>query len=87
MADEPGEPPTGLSLKTASSAEHSCYHARALALPGALHGFVVARLPRVAAHDAPLDVVADQLFGVAGGLPGHDHGGVCVSGGHNFPRG
>lgn len=59
----------------------------AIILPGNIYRFVVAWLPHVAAHNAPLNVVANQLFGIAGGLPGHNHGCVCVSGGDNFPWG
>lgn len=56
-------------------------------LPGTVYRFVVAWLPHTAAHNAPLDVVANQLFGITRSLPGHNHRGVCVSGGDNFPWG
>lgn len=41
-------------------------------LPGGVDRLVVARLPHVAAHHTPLDVVSHQLFGITGCFPRHD---------------
>lgn len=81
VADEPADFPFRITFITGLAKVLTRF------LPGTIHRFVVAWLPHIAAHNAALNVVANQLFSIAGGLPGHNHGRICVSGGDHSPWG